>query len=122
MITIKTFVNIADNCGARIGECIKVLRSKYYNAKLADLIIVAVKVSLIGRRVKRHDVITGVVIRMRKPVFRKDLDCWISFNENAMIYLEPKKGPSSTRMFGPGTQELRLANQTRILSKLPMII
>jgi large subunit ribosomal protein L14 len=125
MITIKTYVHISDSSGARIGQCIKVLRSKYYHAKLADQIIIAVKVALDDRKAKRHDVLKGTVIRLKKTTSRPT-GIKIYFEDNAITVYTKRNDLMGSRLFGPVVYELRFATgkskHTKILSLASSVI
>lgn len=125
MITIKTFVYISDSSGARIGECIKVLRSKYYHAKLGDQIIIAVKVALTDRKAKRHDILKGTVLRIKKTTSRSN-GTKLRFGDNAITVYNKRGDLIGTRLFGPVVQELRQAlgkrKHTKILSLASSVI
>jgi large subunit ribosomal protein L14 len=108
MITVKSFVFISDSSGARIGECIKVLRSKYYHAKLADQIIIAVKIALINRKAKRHDVLKGTILRLKKTTTRTS-GMKIRFGDNSVVVYNKRNELMGSRIFGPVAQELRIA-------------
>lgn len=117
MITIKSYVNISDSSGARIGECIKVLKSKYYHAKLADQIILAVKVALTDRKAKRHDVLKATVLRLRKTTSRKN-GIKIKFGDNAVTVYNKRNELIGSRLFGPVVHELRAATGKKKHTKL----
>lgn len=117
MITIKSYVYISDSSGARIGECIKVLKSKYYHAKLADKIIVAVKVALTDRKAKRHDVLKATVIRLKKFTTRTT-GIKVKFNDNAVVVYNKRNELMGSRIFGPVVHELRVATGKKKNTKL----
>jgi large subunit ribosomal protein L14 len=125
MVTIKSYVYISDSSGARIGECIKVLRSKYYHAKLADQIILSVKVALPDRKVKRHDVLKGTIIRLKKKTSRTN-GMKIEFQDNAVIIYNKRNELMGSRLFGPVVHELRIATgkkkNIKILSIAAVVI
>lgn len=125
MITVKSFVYISDSSGARIGECIKVLRSKYYHAKLADQIMIAVKVALTERKAKRHDVLKGTILRLKKTTSRSN-GMKISFEDNAITVYNKRNEIMASRLFGPVVYELRYATgkkkHTKILSLASSVI
>lgn len=117
MITIKSFVYISDSSGARIGEVIKVLKSKYYHAKLADQVIIAVKVALTDRKAKRHDVLKGTIIRLKKITSRAN-GIKIKFGDNAIIVYNKRNELMGSRIFGPVVHELRVATGKKKHTKL----
>jgi large subunit ribosomal protein L14 len=125
MVTIKTYVNISDSSGARIGECIKVLRSKYYHGKLADQIILAVKTALTNRKAKRHDVLKATILRLKKSTSRSD-GMKIKFGDNAVTVYNKRNELMGSRLFGPVVHEPRMATgkkkHTKILSIASAIV
>ena len=116
MIQSQTKVKVADNSGARIIECIKVLGStrKRY-AQLGDIIVGAVKEAEPRRPVKSHQVVKAVIVRQKKPFRRKD-GSYISFDENAVVVLGNEKEPKGGRIFGPIARELREKGFEKIIN------
>ncbi len=117
MITIKSYIHISDSSGARIGECIKVLKSKYYHAKLADQIILAVKIALSDRKAKRHEVLKGTILRLKKTTSRSN-GIKIKFGDNAVTVYNKRNELIGSRLFGPVAQELRIATGKKKHTKL----
>ncbi len=107
MIQTQTKLKVADNSGAKIIECIKVLGSsrKRY-AQLGDIIVAAVKEADPRRPVEKHQVVKAVIARQKKP-FRRKNGFYISFDENAAVVLGNNKEPKGGRIFGPIAKELR---------------
>lgn len=107
MIQTQTKLNVADNSGARIIQCFKVLgatRRRY--AQLGDVIVASVKEADPRRPVKKHQVVKAVVVRQKRP-FRRKNGSYISFDENAAVILGNDKDPRGGRIFGPVARELR---------------
>ncbi len=108
MIQPQTMLKIADNTGARLIQCFKVLgstRRRY--AQLGDVIVAAVKEAEPRRIVKKHEVVRAVVIRQKKN-YRRDDGSYIRFDENAAIILEGKsKEPKGGRISGPIPREIK---------------
>ena len=108
MIQSETKLNVADNSGAKLVQCFKVLggsRRRY--AQLGDIIVVAVKKAEPRRIVKKHDKVRAVVVRQRKAYRRRD-GSYIRFDENAVVILEAKtKNPKGGRIFGPIPREIK---------------
>jgi len=122
MIQQETRLRVADNTGAKVVLCIKVLGGsgrKY--ARLGDLIIVTVKKAIPGGVVKKGDVSTAVIVRTKKEVRRKD-GSYIRFDENAAVLLDGNNEPKGTRVFGPVARELREKKYMKILSLAPEVI
>ncbi|MBM4222229.1 MAG: 50S ribosomal protein L14 [Gammaproteobacteria bacterium] len=107
MIQTQTRLEVADNSGARLVECIKVLGgSKRRVARIGDIIRVAVKEAIPTGKVKKGDVCFAVVVRTRNAVRRAD-GTVIRFDGNAAVLLNNQRQPIGTRIFGPVTRELR---------------
>ncbi len=116
MIQMQTELDVADNSGARIVECIKVLGgSKRRYARIGDIIKVAVKEAIPRGRVKKGEVHFALVVRTRSGVRRTD-GSLIRFDTNAAVLLNAKHEPIGTRVFGPVTRELRTERFMKIVS------
>jgi large subunit ribosomal protein L14 len=116
MIQEYSFLDVADNTGAKECMCIKVLggsRKRY--AGLGDVIIASVKKAIPGGDVKPGDVIRGVVVRTKKA-YRRDDGSYVRFDRNALVIIDAEQNPRGTRIFGAVARELREKNFTRILS------
>ena len=122
MIQAQTYLDIADNSGARRVMCIKVLGgSKRRYANVGDIIKVTVKEAIPRGRVKKGQVLDAVVVRTKKGVRRSD-GSLIKFDGNAAVLLNAQKQPIGTRIFGPVTRELRTDNFMRIVSLAPEVL
>ena len=122
MIQAQTYLDIADNSGARRVMCIKVLGgSKRRYAGVGDVIKVIVKEAIPRGRVKKGQVLDAVVVRTKKGVRRPD-GSLIRFDGNAAVLLNAQKQPIGTRIFGPVTRELRTDNFMRIVSLAPEVL
>jgi large subunit ribosomal protein L14 len=108
MIQPQSILKVADNSGARIVQCIKVLGgSKKRYARIGDVIVVAVKVAEPRRPVKKHAVTKAVIVRQKRALRRPD-GSYIRFDENAVVILDgDSKNPKGGRIFGPIARELR---------------
>lgn len=122
MIQAQTYLDIADNSGARRVMCIKVLGgSKRRYASVGDIIKVTVKEAIPRGRVKKGQVLDAVVVRTKKGVRRPD-GSLIRFDGNAAVLLNANKQPIGTRIFGPVTRELRTSDFMRIVSLAPEVL
>ena len=122
MIQVQSYLDIADNSGARRVMCIKVLDgSKRRYAGIGDVIKVTVKEAIPRGRVKKGQVLDAVVVRTRKGVRRSD-GSLIRFDGNAAVLLNANKQPIGTRIFGPVTRELRNEKFMRIVSLAPEVL
>lgn len=108
MIQERTMLKVADNAGAKIVQCIRVLggtRRRY--ARIGDVIVVAVKEAEPRRPVKKHDVVRAIIIR-QKQNFRRVDGSYIKFDDNACVILEAKtKEPKGGRISGPMAREIK---------------
>ncbi len=107
MIQPRSMIKAADNTGAKIIQCIRVLggtRRRY--SQISDIIVGVVKEAEPRRLVKKHDIVRAVIIRQRKSLRRKD-GSYIKFDDNAVVVLESGKEPKGNRVFGPVARELK---------------
>ena len=122
MIQTQSYLEVADNSGARRVMCIKVLGgSKRRYARVGDLIKVTVKEAIPRGKVKKGQVITAVVVRTKKGLRRQD-GSLIKFDDNAAVLLNANLAPIGTRIFGPVTRELRTEKFMRIISLAPEVL
>jgi large subunit ribosomal protein L14 len=114
---------VADNSGAKVVQCFKVLGgSKRMSASLGDVIVVSVKQALPGGKVKKGDVKKAVIVRTKYPIKRAD-GSTIQFDENSVVILGTQgQDPVGTRIFGPVARELRNKNFTKICSLAPEVL
>ena len=122
MIQVQTEMNVADNTGAKIVECIKVLGgSKRRYASVGDLVVVSVKDAIPNGKVKKGSVHRAVIVRTRYSIHRNDGSA-VKFDNNAVVITDEKGEPIGTRNFGPVTRELRAKGQTKIISLAPEVL
>jgi large subunit ribosomal protein L14 len=116
MIQMYTYLDVADNTGAKECMCIKVLggtRRRY--AGLGDVIVASVKKAIPGGDVKPGDVVKGVIVRLKKAT-RRDDGSYVRFDRNALVLIDNEQNPRGTRIFGAVARELRERGFTRIIS------
>ena len=122
MIQVQTKLTVADNTGARIVQCIKVIGgSKRRFASIGDIIVVSVKEAIPNGKVKKGTVHKAIVVRTKYAVHRND-GSKVKFDNNAAVIIDDKGEPMGTRIFGPVTRELRLKGQTKIMSLAPEVL
>ncbi len=122
MIQQQTRLEVADNSGAKVIMCIKVLggtRARY--AGLGDVIVASVKDAIPGAQVKRKEVVKAVVVRLKKESRRKD-GSYIRFDTNSAVLINDQNLPRGTRIFGPVARELREKNFLKIISLAPEVV
>ena len=116
MIQMQTKLDVADNTGAKVVQCIKVLggtRRRY--AHLGDIIVGSVKKAMPGGDVKPGEVVRGVIVRTRHPVRRAD-GSYVRFDRNALVLIDADRNPRGTRIFGAVARELRERQFMKIIS------
>lgn len=116
MIQMQTLMDVADNTGAKVAYCIKVLggsRRRY--AGLGDVIVVSIKKAIPGGAVKAGDVVRAVVVRTTKATRRPD-GSYVKFDKNAVVLIDNELNPKGTRIFGAVARELRERRFMKIVS------
>ena len=122
MVQMMSYLNVADNSGAKRVQCIKVLGgSKRKSASLGDVVVVAVKDALPNAAVKKGDVQRAVIVRTNKEVRRPD-GTYIRFDDNACVLIDGTGAPQGKRVFGPVARELREADYMKIVSLAPEVL
>lgn len=121
MIQQETYLNVADNSGARKLMCIRVLGGNRTYAGVGDVIIAVVKDAIPNMAVKKSDVVRAVVVRTRKGL-RRSSGMSIRFDDNAAVIINADGNPRGTRVFGPVARELRDRNFTKIVSLAPEVL
>ncbi len=122
MIQMQTYLNVADNSGAKVVQCIKVLGgSKKRTAAIGDIIVVAVKDAIPNAPVKKGDVHKAVIVRTTNK-FRRPDGTYIRFDDNACVILDQAMNPRGKRIFGPVARELRDGNHMKIISLAPEVL
>lgn len=122
MIQMQSYLNVADNSGAKLVQCIKVLGgSKRKYAGVGDIIVVAVKDALPGAPVKKGSVERAVIVRTKKEYKRLD-GTYIRFDDNACVIIDASQNPKGKRIFGPVARELRDDDFMKIVSLAPEVL
>ena len=122
MIQAETRLTVADNSGAKVLYCIKVLggsRRRY--ASVGDIIVVSIKEAMPNAKVKKGDVLKAVVVRTKKELRRPD-GSYIRFDDNSAVLINPNQEPIGTRIFGPVARELRAKRFMKIISLAPEVL
>lgn len=122
MIQVETRLKVADNSGAKIVYCIKVLGgSKRKVASIGDVIVVSVKEAVPNSKVKKGDVLKAVIVRTKKETKRPD-GSYIRFDDNSAVLIGGNNEPLGTRIFGPVARELRAKRFMKIISLAPEVL
>lgn len=122
MIQQQTYLNVADNSGARKLMCLRVLGTGNcrYGA-IGDQIVAVVKDAIPNMPVKRSDIVKAVIVRTRQAINREN-GMTIRFDDNAAVIINPDGNPKGTRVFGPVARELRDKSYTKIVSLAPEVL
>ena len=116
MIQERTLLKVADNSGAKIIRCFRVLggtRKRY--ARVGDLIVASVQSAEPRKAVKKKEIVRAVIVRSRAAIRRKD-GSYVRFDENAAVLVDAKKLPRGTRIFGPIPREIKEKGYDKIVS------
>jgi large subunit ribosomal protein L14 len=122
MIQQESYLNVADNSGAKKLLCIRVLGggNRRYGS-VGDVIIATVKDATPNMPVKKSDVVRAVIVRTRKAI-RRESGMTIRFDDNAAVLINADGNPRGTRVFGPVARELRDKSYTKIVSLAPEVL
>lgn len=115
MIKKESYLEVADNSGAKELQCIHIIGSTGKDAAhIGDTIKCSVKKAIPGGMVKKGEVVTAVIVRTRKELRRSD-GSYIRFGDNAAVIIKDQE-PIATRIFGPIAREIRTKGYTKIAS------
>lgn len=123
MIQVESKIKVADNSGAKIIQCIRVLGGyKKRYARIGDIFTAAVKEATPHAAIKKGDVVRAIVVRTKKEIRRED-GTYLRFSENACVIVDKeKKEIKATRVFGPVAREVRKAGYFKIASLAPEVL
>ena len=122
MIQQQSYLNVADNSGARKIMCLRVLSTGNCTyGSIGDVIIAVVKDANPNMTVKKSDIVRAVIVRT-KQALRRESGMSIRFDDNAAVIINKDNNPRGTRVFGPIARELRDRNFTKIISLAPEVI
>ena len=125
MIQMRTYLNVADNSGARRIACIMMpggSAGRY--GRVGDVITASVKESepTAEANVRAGKVVHAVIVRTRLA-FRRPDGTTIRFDDNAAVLINKEtKDPIGTRVFGPVARELRERQFSKIISLAPEVL
>ncbi len=121
MIQIRSWLDVADNTGARKATMIGVIGKKSRFAVVGDIITANVKEAAPDGSVKKSEVVRAVIVRTKNPIKRADGSV-LRFDSNAMVIIDKDSNPKGTRIFGPVARELRERNFMKIISLAPEVL
>ncbi|MDB4786782.1 50S ribosomal protein L14 [Planctomycetaceae bacterium] len=116
MIQMQTVLDVADNSGAKVVRCIKVLGGTgKRTAGLGEIVVLSVIKAIPGSVIKQGTVVKGVIVRCRKATRRED-GSYVRFDRNAVVLVDDDGTPRGTRIFGAVARELRERRFMKIVS------
>lgn len=122
MIQERSILKVADNSGAKIVRCFRILGgTRHRYANIGDVVVASVQVAEPRKQVKKKDVVKVVVVRTRKA-FRRTDGSYVRFDENAVVLIDAKKEPVATRVFGPMPRELKTKGYEKIMTMAEEIV
>ncbi|MBI4094771.1 MAG: 50S ribosomal protein L14 [Candidatus Liptonbacteria bacterium] len=122
MIQERSILKVADNSGAKIVRCFRILggtRRRY--ARVGDIAVASVQVAEPRKTVKKKDIVKVVVVRQRQAL-RRDDGSFVRFDENAVVIVDNKREPIATRIFGPLPRELKAMGFEKIMTMAEEIV
>lgn len=122
MLQERSIIKVADNSGAKVIRCFRVLggtRKRY--ARLGDVLIGSVQIAEPRKQIKKKDIVKGIVVRTRNPIRRRD-GTVLRFDENAVVIVDDKRQPRGTRVFGPIPREIKEKGFDAIVSMAEEIV
>lgn len=122
MIQALTNLEVADNTGAKLVQCIKVPGGSHRRAAgIGDVIVVSVKQATPKAVAKKKSIQKAVIVRVKDTIRRKD-GTYLRFDDNAVVVIDEKGEPKGTRVFGPIARELRERGYQKIISQAPEVL
>lgn len=122
MIQERSILKVADNSGAKIVRCFRILGgTRHRYANVGDVIVASVQVAEPRKGVKKKDVVRTVVVRTKNVMRRVD-GSYVRFDENAVVLINAKKEPVATRVFGPMPRELKEKGYEKIMTMAEEIV
>ncbi len=116
MIQLRTWLDVADNSGAKRCHTIKVVgRGNKDTAEIGDIVVCSVRKAIPSSPIKTGTVVRGVVVRTRNAHRRSD-GSYVRFDSNAIVLINEDKSPKGTRVFGAVARELRRKGFTKIVN------
>ncbi len=122
MIQERSILTVADNSGAKIVRCFRILggtRRRY--ARIGDIVVASVQTAEPRKNVKKKDVVKAVVVRSHAPTRRPD-GTYVRFDDNAVVLVDAKSEPLATRVFGPMPRELKARGYEKLMTMAEEIV
>ncbi len=122
MVRQETYLNVADNSGAKKLRIIRVLGGSHKTfGTIGDIVVCSVRDAVPNSNIKKGEVVKAVIVRVKKEIRRKD-GTYIRFDDNAAVLIDRFNEPRGTRIFGPVARELREKGFMKIISLAPEVL
>ncbi len=122
MIQERSILKVADNSGAKIVRCFRILGgTRHRYANIGDVIVASVQSAEPRKGVKKKDIVRTVVVRTKNAMRRRD-GSYVRFDENAVVVINAKNEPVATRVFGPLPRELKEKGYEKIMTMAEEIV
>lgn len=122
MIQERSILKVADNSGAKIVRCFRILGgTRHRYGRIGDVVVASVQVAEPRKSVKKKDIIRVLIVRTKEPLRRPD-GSYVRFDENAVVLVDPKGEPIATRVFGPMPRELKTKGFEKIMTMAEEIV
>ncbi len=120
MIQERSILHVADNSGAKLVRCFRILGGRKKTAGIGDVVVASVQTAEPRKAVKKKDIVRVLIIRTKNPLRRVD-GSYVRFDENAVVLVE-KGEPKATRIFGPVPRELKDKGYDKVVSLAEEIV
>ncbi len=122
MIQERSILKVADNSGAKMVRCFRILGGTHHRyAGVGDVIVASVQSAEPRKTVKKKDVVKVLVVRTKHILRRKD-GSYVRFDENAVVVIDAKKEPGAPRIFGPLPRELKEKGYEKLITMAEEIV
>jgi large subunit ribosomal protein L14 len=125
MVQNETNLIVADNSGAKKVRVFRLFGGSFRKSSgLGDIVMCAVKEVAPNGKIKKGEIVKGVIVRVTKAVSRADGSS-IRFDDNAIVLINDDMMPKGTRVFGPVARELRekgIEGFMKIVSLAPEVL
>ena len=122
MIQERAILKVADNSGAKIVRCFRILgatRRRY--AGVGDIVVASVQVAEPRKPIKKKDIVKVLIVRTKKEL-RRPYGSYVRFDENAVVLVDAKKEVIATRVFGPMPRELKAKGFEKLMTMAEEIV
>ncbi|MDO8504539.1 MAG: 50S ribosomal protein L14 [Candidatus Liptonbacteria bacterium] len=122
MVQERSILKVADNSGAKLVRCFRILGgTRHRYARIGDILIASVQSAEPRKTTKKKDIVRCVVVRAKAP-FRRHDGSYLRFDENSVVLINAKNEPIATRVFGPMPRELKGKGYEKIITMAEEIV